>query len=38
MAISLGFGVAFATFIVLLLVPAFYMMVEDIRPSPRPDE
>ena len=31
MAISLGFGVLFATFIILLLVPALYMIVEDIR-------
>ncbi len=31
MAISLGFGVLFATFIILLLVPAFYMVVEDLR-------
>ncbi|MGB1274135.1 MAG: efflux RND transporter permease subunit, partial [Nannocystaceae bacterium] len=31
MAISLGFGVMFATFIILLLVPCFYMMVEDAR-------
>lgn len=30
MAISLGFGVLFATFIILLLVPAFYMMLEDM--------
>lgn len=30
MAISLGFGVLFATFIILLLVPAFYMMLEDV--------
>ncbi len=29
MAISLGYGVLFATFIVLLLVPAFYLIVED---------
>lgn len=29
MAISLGFGVLFATFIILLLVPAYYMMLED---------
>ena len=29
MAVSLGFGVLFATFIILLLVPAFYMAVED---------
>ena len=31
MAISLGFGVMFATVIVLLLVPANYVIVEDVR-------
>ncbi len=31
MAISLGFGVLFATFIVLLLVPAVFLIVEDIQ-------
>jgi multidrug efflux pump subunit AcrB len=31
MAVSLGFGVLFATFITLLLVPAFYLTVEDVR-------
>ena len=31
MAISLGFGVLFATLIGLLLVPALYMIVEDFR-------
>ncbi len=31
MAISLGFGVLFATFIILLLVPVFYMVSEDFR-------
>jgi multidrug efflux pump subunit AcrB len=31
MAISLGFGVLFATVIVLGLIPAFYLIVEDIR-------
>ncbi len=31
MAISLGFGVLFATFIILLMVPAFYIILEDIR-------
>ncbi len=31
MAISLGFGVVFATFITLVLVPAFYLIVEDGR-------
>jgi multidrug efflux pump subunit AcrB len=30
MAISLGFGVLFATMITLLLVPAFYMVLEDL--------
>lgn len=31
MAISLGYGVLFATFIVLVCVPALYLMVEDSR-------
>ncbi len=30
MAISLGFGVLFATFVTLLIIPALYMIVEDI--------
>ena len=30
MAISLGFGVLFATFVILLLVPALYLIVEDL--------
>ena len=30
MAISLGFGVLFATFVILLVVPALYMIIEDI--------
>ena len=30
MAISLGFGVLFTTFVVLLLVPALYLMIEDL--------
>ena len=30
MAVSLGFGILFATFIVLLLVPSFYLILEDI--------
>ena len=29
MAISIAFGVMFATFIILLLVPALYVMIED---------
>ena len=40
MAVSLGFGVVFATFITLMLVPANYMVLEDLqrfvaRSSPR---
>lgn len=31
MAISLAFGVLFSTFIVLLVVPALYMVIEDLR-------
>ncbi|RMH45266.1 MAG: efflux RND transporter permease subunit [Deltaproteobacteria bacterium] len=31
MAISLGFGVMFATFITLLMVPALYAIVDDVR-------
>jgi multidrug efflux pump subunit AcrB len=31
MAISLGYGVLFATVITLLLVPSFYMIIEDVR-------
>ena len=30
MAISLGFGVLFATGIILLIVPSLYMIVEDV--------
>jgi len=30
MAISLGFGILFATFVVLILVPCFYLILEDI--------
>ena len=42
MAISLAFGIVFATVITLLLVPCLYMMLEDLRrwwhgePQPRP--
>jgi multidrug efflux pump subunit AcrB len=36
MAISLGFGVLFATLITLLLVPGLYMILEDIRPIFQP--
>lgn len=31
MAISLGFGIVFATSIILVLVPSLYMIFEDIR-------
>jgi multidrug efflux pump subunit AcrB len=31
MAISLGFGILFATVITLILVPAFYLIVEDLK-------
>jgi multidrug efflux pump subunit AcrB len=31
MAISLAYGILFATFIILLLVPSLYMVVEDIQ-------
>lgn len=31
MALSLGFGVLFATFITLVLVPALYLIVEDLQ-------
>ena len=33
MAISLGFGVLFATFITLVLVPVSYMVLEDLKRS-----
>ncbi len=31
MALSLGFGVLFATFITLLLVPSLYLIIEDVQ-------
>jgi multidrug efflux pump subunit AcrB len=31
MAISLGFGILFATFITLLLIPSLYLILEDLR-------
>ena len=31
MAVSLGFGILFATFITLLLVPSVYMILEDVK-------
>jgi multidrug efflux pump subunit AcrB len=38
MAISLGFGIVFATSIILVLVPCLYMILEDLRVSDRPAE
>ena len=35
MAISLGFGVIFATFVILLLIPALYLIIEDMRENPK---
>lgn len=35
MAISLGFGIVFATSIMLVVVPCFYMMIEDIHEAVR---
>jgi len=35
MAVSLAFGVLFATMITLLLVPSLYMILEDIKSIPR---
>jgi multidrug efflux pump subunit AcrB len=31
MALSLGFGIVFATLITLILVPAFYIILEDLK-------
>ena len=31
MAISLGFGILFATVLILLIVPAIYLVIEDLR-------
>jgi len=38
MAISLGFGILFAAFITLLLVPALYLIIEDLRRLYSPEE
>ena len=35
MAISLGFGILFATGIILIIVPCFYMMIEDLKDAAR---
>ncbi len=31
MALSLGYGILFATFISLLIVPCLYLVVEDVK-------
>ncbi len=38
MAISLGFGILFAAFITLLLVPALYLIIEDVRQLFSPED
>jgi multidrug efflux pump subunit AcrB len=38
MALSLGFGIVFATVITLMLVPALYLIIEDLIQSVRPKE
>jgi hypothetical protein len=43
MAVSLGYGIVFATVVVLFLIPCLYMILEDLRslanPAPQdPDE
>ncbi|MFT7173741.1 MAG: multidrug efflux pump subunit AcrB, partial [Paracoccaceae bacterium] len=36
MAVSLGFGILFATFITLFLIPAAYLLLEDVKALVRP--
>ncbi|MFD2166706.1 efflux RND transporter permease subunit [Thalassotalea euphylliae] len=36
MAVSLGFGIIFATFITLILVPVNYLLVEDLKSAVKP--
>ncbi|MGR3716630.1 MAG: efflux RND transporter permease subunit [Thermohalobaculum sp.] len=41
MAVSLGYGIVFATVVVLFLIPCLYMIVEDLRSlvfPPQPDD
>jgi len=43
MAVSLGYGIVFATVVVLFLIPCLYMILEDLRnlanpPRPDPDQ
>ena len=35
MAVSLGFGLIFATALILLVVPSFYLIADDIRQAVR---
>lgn len=35
MAVSLGFGILFATFLTLFLIPTLYLILEDIKALPR---
>lgn len=37
MAISLGYGIVFATVIVLILIPALYLILEDLKSLVNPD-
>ncbi len=37
MAISLGYGIVFATLIVLFLIPAMYMVLEDLKSLLNPE-
>ncbi|MEM9059757.1 MAG: efflux RND transporter permease subunit [Pseudomonadota bacterium] len=37
MAISLGYGIVFATLVVLFLIPALYMVLEDVKSLINPD-
>jgi hypothetical protein len=34
MAVSLAFGIVFATVITLILVPSLYMVIEDVKSLP----
>ena len=34
MAVSLGFGIVFATLLILFLVPCLYLVLEDVKSLP----
>lgn len=38
MAVSLGFGIVFATLITLVLIPCLYVILDDLKASPRQNE